>query len=81
MSRRSRASRGGMGNEFSHRLKKLRERKGISRRVLSEICGLSKNMVAAYECGEYEPTASVIKTLAEHLNVSADYLLGLKENF
>lgn len=70
-----------MDNEFPQRLRKLRERRGISGRVLSERCGLSKNMVSAYEHGKYEPTASVIKTLAEQLDVTTDYLLGLKENF
>lgn len=70
-----------MDNGFSERLQTLRERRGISRRVLSERCGLSKNMVSVYESGEVEPTASVIKELAECFDVSADYLLGLKENF
>lgn len=70
-----------MNDEFTQRLRRLRERKRISRRVLSELCGLSKNMVSMYENGEAEPTASVIKELAECFGVSADYLLGLKENF
>lgn len=70
-----------MDSEFPQRLRKLRERKGISARTLAELCGLSKNMVAVYENGNVEPTASVIRDLATCLDVSADYLLGLKEKF
>lgn len=68
-------------NEFPVRLRKLRERRGISQRVLSECCGMSKNMISVYESGDVEPTASVIREMAQCLDVSADYLLGLKENF
>lgn len=70
-----------MSNEtFPTRLRRLRERRHISRRVLSELCGLSQNMVAVYERGEVEPTASALKALATCLEVSADYLLGISEN-
>lgn len=68
-------------NEFPQRLRRLRERMGISQRVLSERCGMSKNMISVYESGDVEPTASVIREIAQCLEVSSDYLLGLKENF
>lgn len=67
--------------EFPRRLQRLRERRGISQRALSERCGMSKNVISVYESGEVEPTASVIRQLAKELEVSSDYLLGLKENF
>lgn len=70
-----------MESEFPRRLKRIRELRGISQRVLSELCGMSKNVISVYESGEVEPTASVILMLANELEVSADYLLGLKENF
>lgn len=70
-----------MDNGFPQRLRKLRERKGISRRVLAELCGLSKNAIARYENENIEPTASAIRAIAECLDTSTDYLLGLKENF
>jgi len=65
-------------SEFSIRLRQLRERRRISRRVLSELCGLSKNMIAVYESGEKEPTASTVIQIAEFFGVSTDYLLGKK---
>lgn len=59
-------------------LQKARERKRVSRKVLSELCGLSKGQVGRYERGEREPRASDIILLADALNVSADELLGTK---
>lgn len=66
-------------NIFPQRLKQARERKKMSRQALSELCGKSRNMVAIYESGEVEATGSVIKLLAENLDVTADYLLGVNE--
>lgn len=68
-----------MDNTFSKRLEQARLKKHMSRQTLSELCGMSKNMVSIYENGESEPTGSVIKLLAENLGVSADYLLGIDE--
>lgn len=62
--------------DFSNQLRRLRERRGISRRVLSELCGLSKNMVAVYEAGETEPSLSALMAIADALDVSVDRLLG-----
>lgn len=70
-----------MNETFAVRLRRLRERKGLSRRSLSELCGLSKNMIAVYERGEADPSTATICLLADHFGVSADYLLGRKENF
>lgn len=70
-----------MTEAFPQRLQRLRERKRISRRVLSELCGLSKNMIAIYERGEMEPTASAVVQIADYFGVSTDYLLGRAENF
>lgn len=70
-----------MIDDFPQRLRMLRERKGISRRVLADFCQLSKSAVARYERGEREPTASVISRLADYFEVSTDYLLGRAENF
>ena len=66
---------------FPRRLRELRERRQMSRKTLSELCGLSKNMIARYERGETEPPAGAIVALANYFRVSTDYLLGQKENF
>lgn len=64
---------------FAIRLKRLRERRRISRRVLSELCGLSKNMIAIYEQGERKPRLDDAVQLADFFGVSLDYLVG-REN-
>ena len=66
---------------FAVRLRRLREGRGMSRRTLSELCGLSKDMISIYERGEAEPSAKTVCLLADHFGVSADYLLGRNENF
>lgn len=64
---------------FPARLRKLRERKGISRRVLSELCGLSKNMISRYERGERDAGIEEAAILADFFEVTMDELcLGEK---
>jgi transcriptional regulator with XRE-family HTH domain len=62
------------------RLKALRERHGWSQRELSGLCGLATSVIGTYERGDVEPTAKHLKTIAEKLGVSADYLLGLSDD-
>lgn len=61
---------------FPQRLQWLREKRRISRRVLSELCGLSSDAVRRYERGEAEPTLSSLVLLAEFFDVTIDYLIG-----
>ena len=62
--------------EFRQRLQQLREKKRISRKVLSELCGLNSDAVRRYERGEAEPTLHSIVAIAEYFEVSVDYLVG-----
>ena len=62
--------------EFRNRLRHLRERKRISRRVLSELCGLGSDAIRRYERGEAEPTLHSLVAIAEFFGVSLDYLVG-----
>ena len=65
--------------EFRQRLQQLREKKRISRRVLSELCGLHSNAVGRYERGEDEPTLHSLVAIADYFGVTVDYLAG-REN-
>lgn len=70
-----------MRNEiFAFRLRKLRERRQVSRRVLADLCGVSKSAMARYERGEREPGVRVVCELADYFGVTVDYLLGRGEN-
>lgn len=61
---------------FPQRLQELRERRGLSQSILSELCGLSKNMIARYERGERIPSIVDAALIAEYFDVSLDYLYG-----
>ena len=63
-------------NAFRERLIQLREKKGISRRVASELCGLAPDSIRRYERGEAEPNMRSLKELADFFEVSIDYLVG-----
>ncbi|MDE7243944.1 MAG: helix-turn-helix domain-containing protein [Oscillospiraceae bacterium] len=60
---------------FAQRLKQLRQRRRISRIVLSELCGLHRNAVSRYERGTMPSFDSLI-AIADFFGVSTDYLLG-----
>ena len=62
--------------EFRQRLQQLREQKRISRKVLSELCGLNSDAVRRYERGEIEPTLHSLVAIADFFEVSVDYLAG-----
>lgn len=70
-----------MNKYLPHRLRTLRERRGMSRRTLSELCGLSQNMIAVYERGEADPSTDTLCQLADMFGVSTDYLLGREKKF
>lgn len=65
-----------MYNEFPKRLQSMRERRRISRSVMSELCGLSKSMISKYERGEREPKMETLVLLADFFECSIDYLVG-----
>lgn len=67
-----------MSGEFPARLRKLREEKRQSRVIVSELCGLDRGAVRAYERGERLPTMDALVALADYFEVSLDYLTGRK---
>ena len=60
---------------FPKRLQALREKRRISRKVLSELCGLAPDAVRRYERGEAEPTLSSLLLLADYFEVPLDELI------
>ncbi len=61
------------------RLRTLREKHGWSKRELALLCGIGENQVLKYERGENDPSCMSLKLIAEKLDVSTDYLLGITE--
>lgn len=68
-------------NQFPDNLRRLRERRGMNRRALSELVGISKNMVSRYERGERLPDIKTAMEIADFFEVSLDDLCGHEKNF
>ncbi|MBO8423769.1 MAG: helix-turn-helix transcriptional regulator [Firmicutes bacterium] len=64
---------------IASRIKELRQEKGMSQAQLGAAIGVSQKAVDYWERGVNEPKASYIYKMAEVLEVSSDYLLGLKD--
>ena len=64
---------------FPSRLRKLREKKGVSQAVLSATLGISKSTLGLWETGDTLPDAKSLRDLADYFDVSADYLVGKSE--
>lgn len=67
--------------DFSDRLAGLLVEKNITQKELAMNCGLSTQCVSALITGRNNPTGSTVATLAQFFGVSADYLLGLIDDF
>ncbi len=63
---------------FSERLKILRLERGENQSDVAELLGVSVQSYSAYE-GSREPKFDFVCKLAQHYNVSTDYLLGLSD--
>ena len=64
---------------FANRLKYLRAIHDESQRAAVEDLGITVGSLGHYETGKRIPPADVVYDLAKHYKVSADYLLGLRE--
>lgn len=64
---------------FANRLKYLRNIQNESQKATVEDLGITVGSLGHYETGKRIPPADVVYDLAKHYNVSADYLLGLRE--
>lgn len=67
--------------EYYQRIKDLREDKDLKQSTIAKILGTDQSYYSKYERGIHPMTANQIKTLAEYYNVSADYILGLTDEY
>ncbi len=61
---------------FSERLKALRIERDETQEYIAGLIGVTKASVCKYEKGETEPDMKSIRTIADHLDVTIDYMLG-----
>lgn len=67
-------------NYFAIRLNELLEKKEIDQTVFASNIGISVGALSNYRNGTREPTVTVLKQIADKLQVSTDYLLGISES-
>jgi transcriptional regulator with XRE-family HTH domain len=65
---------------FSKRLKEVRDKKGLTQDDIAIGIRSHKSTISMYENGFRRPSHDMIIKIAEYLNVSADYLIGLTDN-
>ena len=68
-------------NTFGYKLKKLRKEKGFTQQALAQEIKQAQSTISYWEQDKKEPIVSALKKLCITLDVSADYLLGLKDEY
>ena len=66
---------------FGERVRNLREDADLNQTQLGEAVGMTQRKVSYLECGRYEPSVEDIVALCHYFKVSADYLLGIPEQY
>lgn len=64
---------------FEIRLKELRTENGFTQKGLAQLLRTTDDSIHSWEKGRSQPSIDVIRRLCVIFNVSADYLLGLKD--
>lgn len=58
-----------------NKLKKLREDRGLKQIDIAKLCNVGASTVSMWETGDRHPDDTTITKLANHFNVTTDYLL------
>ncbi|MBQ4268976.1 MAG: helix-turn-helix transcriptional regulator [Clostridia bacterium] len=65
--------------QIGRRIRELRRERDFTQKQLGELINKSATAVASWEQGLSEPCVNDLRLLCGIFNVSADYLLGLKD--
>lgn len=68
-------------SKFSNRLAELRHEKGLSQKEIAKLLYIPQTTYSHYEVGNREPSIETIIKLCDLFDVSADYLLGRKDDY
>lgn len=63
-------------SNFAFRLRRLRERKGLTQKEIATHFQLAESTVSMYEQGKREPDFDLLERLADFFEVTVDYLIG-----
>ena len=61
---------------LGEKLKELRLSRNLTLKQVADAIGLTRNAISNYEANIREPSLSVLKSLCDFFDVSADYLIG-----
>lgn len=61
---------------FSKNLKKLRTEKNYTQREIAEAIHVDRSTYSYYECGKFEPSFSILKSITDFLQVDFNTLLN-----
>lgn len=68
-----------MKNKFAERLNELLIENKMSKRELAKKIGVSATSISDWSTGKICPTVENVYLIAEFFQISADYLIGLKD--
>ena len=66
---------------FGIRLKEIRKINGLSRKHLATLINVSEGTISNWERGTSYPSFEYLNSICITCNVSANYLLGIEEDF
>lgn len=64
---------------FGQRLHEIRKKSGETQKALAVVIDVSPVQISEMENGKKTTTVEKVALICQHYNVSADYLLGLKD--
>ena len=66
---------------WNEKIREARRAKGWSQQKVADILGVTRACFSNYEQGTREPTIALLKAICGILDISADYLIGLADNY
>ena len=68
-------------NKLSQRLKELRIEHGMTQQYLASLLNIKQQSYTRYEYGTGEPSLDTLINLTQIFGVTADYLLGISDEY
>ncbi len=65
--------------QFGQRLREVRKKSGETQKNLAAVIDVSPVQISEMESGKKTTTVEKVALICEHYGISADYLLGLKD--
>lgn len=66
--------------ELANAFKRFRQQYKITQKQAAKIAGITERVYQSYEYGKVVPSATVLIALADHFDISVDYLIGRSDN-